>query len=117
MSDHPVIDLEELLDNLGRDEQLADMLLERMQEDLPSRLAALREALEQGDPQAVHAISHPVKGALASVRAVEARECARRLDDAARTGDLQTAWGCLPELERAAERLEAAIDARRARTS
>ena len=117
MSDHPVIDLEELLDNLGRDEQLADMLLERMREDLPNRLTALREALDRGDAPAVHAVSHPIKGALASVRAVEARECARRLDDAARTGDLQTARDCLPELERAAERLEAAIAARGPRAS
>ncbi|ABM62934.1 Hpt domain-containing protein [Halorhodospira halophila] len=117
MSDRPVIDLEELLDNIGRDEQLADMLLERIQQDLPVRLATLRDALDRGDPEAAHQVSHPIKGALASVRAVEARECARNLDDAARTGDLATARACLPGLEQAAERLEAAIKARRARTS
>ncbi|MFW6380253.1 MAG: Hpt domain-containing protein [Halorhodospira sp.] len=112
MSQQTVIDLEELLDNLGRDEYLVDQLLGRMAQDLPARLEALRDAFAQADPQAVHQISHPIKGSLASVRALEARERAQRLDDAARSGDLEAARAELPGVEAAAERLLAHIHER-----
>ncbi len=109
MPERLVIDLEGLLDNIGRDEGLAGQLLERTAQDLPSRMEALRHALEQGDPQDVHRISHPVKGKLGAIRAEEASERARQLDDAARRGDIEAARAWLPALEAAAERLLAAI--------
>ncbi len=112
MQDDPVLDLDELLDNVGGDRQLADMLLQRMGEDVPQRLAALRSALDAGDAQRAHEVGHALKGALASIRAKEAREAARALDDAVREGDIAAARSGFQELETATQRLQAAIEAR-----
>ncbi len=108
----PIVDLDELLANLGGDEQLANQLLERIRQDLPQRLASLRDALERGDTAAAHQCSHPIKGALASVRAVDARQYAEVVDNAAREDGLDTARAALPELEAAVERLQAFIEQR-----
>ncbi|MBK1734668.1 hypothetical protein CKO15_05075 [Halorhodospira abdelmalekii] len=107
-----VLDLQQLLANVGGDEALADLLLARMREDLPVRLTQLREALERADAEVAHQASHPLKGALTSVRALEAGELARQIDDAARDGDLETAAAVLPQLEQAAGRLQQYIDQR-----
>ncbi len=112
MAGHRVIDLEGLLDSIGREEGLAGQLLDRTAQDLPSRMEELREALDQGDPQAVHRIAHALKGMLASIRAEEASERARRVDDAARNGDIGTARAGLPALEEASGQLLAAIRSR-----
>ncbi len=113
MPENRVLDLEGLLDNIGRDEELAGQLLDRTARDLPSRMGQLRDALEQGDPQAVHRVAHAMKGTLASIRADEASACARRVDDAARDGDIGMARAGFPALEGATERLLAAIRSRR----
>ena len=112
--DDTPLDLDELLANIGGDEQLADALLQRLEQDLPRRIADLRRGLGTGDAEYVHAVSHPLKGALASVRAKQAQARAHTLDDAARQGDLDAARRALPALEEALERLRSEIAAWRA---
>lgn len=112
MSNAPIVDLQQLLDNVGGDEQLADMLLARMRQDVPRRMNELRTALDSGDAEAAHRSSHPLKGGLGSIRAFESHSLIQVVDDAARVGDIDTAREKLPELEEALQRLDGYIQER-----
>lgn len=112
MAEEPIVDLQQLLDNVGGDEQLADMLLGRMRQDMPKRMADLRAALECGEADAAHHSSHPLKGGLASIRAYESQGVVKIIDDAARVGDLDTARQQMPQLEEAIDRLDEFIKQR-----
>ncbi|MCG5529472.1 Hpt domain-containing protein [Halorhodospira halochloris] len=109
MAEEPIVDMQQLLDNVGGDENLANMLLARMRQDMPQRMAEIRAALANGDCAAAHASTHPLKGGLASIRASEAQSVARLIDDAARDGDLETARSLMSQLEEAIDRLDGFI--------
>ncbi len=117
MTTEEVLDLEGLVEGAGGDEALARRLLARFQQDFPARLEQLRAALAAGDTEAAHRCAHSLKGSLATIRAHQAQEIARRLDEAARQGALAAARGELPALEAAAERLGAAIRERLAESA
>ena len=69
-------------------------------EDCPKNLEAIREALRQGDTEAVVFGAHKIKGALGALGADPARNAAWQLEMLCRDGELNKARQQYPVLER-----------------
>jgi CheY-like chemotaxis protein/HPt (histidine-containing phosphotransfer) domain-containing protein len=69
--------------------------------DTPTMLGRLRTAARAGDAAEVAAAAHAIKGAAGLFSQGPAFECARRLEKAARTGDLSSIDGVCADLETA----------------
>jgi HPt (histidine-containing phosphotransfer) domain-containing protein len=69
----------------------ADVLAEVLQlftEEVPKRIRALQAALEAGDVAQVGRAAHSLKGSSGNIGAGSMLEVCRKLDDAAKAGDL-----------------------------
>ncbi len=107
--DPKVIDLDVLGATLGGDRDLIRRILEQLQETLRVRRDELHRVMAGDDPQAVHEVTHPLKGALAGAGAEEARRCVERMDDAARHDDMEGTRAAYGPAGSALERLEDAL--------
>ncbi len=96
----PAVDLEAALDWVDRDRALLAELTALFLEDLPGRIAELREAVLAGDAGRAQRAAHTLKGPLASFHARRAVELAGQLEALGRAGRLPPATGLLEELER-----------------
>jgi len=81
-------DRAELLDRVDGDEELLAELVGIFLEDAPRQMAALKEAMEQGDITLVERQAHSLKGAAANIGARPLSAEAHRLELAAREGNL-----------------------------
>ena len=70
----------------------------------------LRQALRQGDSPLVRRLAHTLKGAAGNLGAAGVADCAKRLEDLGRGGDLAAAPAALAELEDALVRLHGELD-------
>lgn len=95
-----VFDRGELLARLMGDEELLQQILAGFLEDIPQRIRALEQGLEQGDTLLVRRQAHTIKGAAANVGAPTLRQVAWQLEQAAETadpGNTQTLMAALRE--------------------
>ncbi|MGE4299938.1 MAG: Hpt domain-containing protein [Desulfovibrionaceae bacterium] len=83
----PVIDVAALLTRLAGDGELLQELLGVFLDDLPIKIAALRQAQAEGDLYQVSRRAHAIKGSVGVINADSARECAAELEMAAVAGD------------------------------
>jgi HPt (histidine-containing phosphotransfer) domain-containing protein len=97
------VDWEEGLARAGDDPEFYRELLELFLDDVPSRLSALRDALESGDCASAASAAHSIKGAAANLSARGVREQAHAVEKSSRAGELD---GIAPQ----AEALEKEID-------
>jgi signal transduction histidine kinase/CheY-like chemotaxis protein len=97
------------LNRVDGDAQLLAEMVAIFQEEGPRQLATLREALATGDQELLQRTAHSLKGALSSLDATAAANCARDLEQLARAGDLEAAAQQLAELQQALLKLEAAL--------
>ena len=67
-------------------------------EDTPSILTRLKEALQNNNAADVTAAAHALKGSVGLFSQGEAYECARRLEQLGRSGDLTNGESILKEL-------------------
>ncbi|MEW6755958.1 MAG: Hpt domain-containing protein, partial [Candidatus Latescibacterota bacterium] len=95
----PRFDRAGLLRRVLDDEEVAREVVTEFLADTPGQLAALRQAIATGQPDAVRQAAHSVKGATANLGGVRMAEVARALEQAARAGDLAPAADLLAELE------------------
>ncbi|MHB8893507.1 MAG: response regulator [Candidatus Limnocylindrales bacterium] len=95
----PVFDKEGLLARLMDDEGLARTVAGAFLDDIPRRIATLRGYLGTGDAAGALRQAHSIKGAAANIGGEALREAAFRVEEAARSGDLDGAAGRLPTLE------------------
>lgn len=109
MEERPVVDFDTLRATLGGDREMIRLILRQLRETLRIRRDELHRAVAGGDPREVHAVSHPLKGALAGVAAEEARHYIERVDDAARGDDMDGARAAYEQAGAALQRLEDAL--------
>jgi len=108
MSDAPV-DREELLDLVDDDTDFLKQLLETFRRDSRTYLQNIRAAIERGDAESVATEAHGLKGAAAHLQAEAVRAVARRLEQLGRNDELDRAPEHACRLERAIERVLAAL--------
>jgi len=100
MPNEPLFDRHALLDNLGEDVELMQLMARTFVDDTPRLFAELRNALARGDaPGAVRA-SHNVKGSAANFGAAPLVGVVSAMEQACRAGRLATATASLAEAER-----------------
>jgi HPt (histidine-containing phosphotransfer) domain-containing protein len=93
-----VWDRQRLLDRYGGDMETVIELCQALREDLPAKIARLNQAAEAGDPEALAAVAHSVKGICGTMAAEPCRARALQLELAARGGDAGAAAALLPTL-------------------
>jgi HPt (histidine-containing phosphotransfer) domain-containing protein len=93
--------------------ELSTMFLD----DASSSLAALREAVEEGDVLTVERVAHTLKGAAGNMGAPGMAAICAELQDLGASGDLRGAAELLGRLEKEFGRVRPALEAEAARDS
>jgi len=105
----PPFDVNAALTQVDGDEELLGELAKMLIDDLPAQRVALRNAVAQGDSNALERTSHALKGAVGNFGARCAYDRARDLEMIGRAGDVAHAEQGLEALEDALQNLEAAL--------
>ncbi|WP_420906200.1 ATP-binding protein [Candidatus Magnetaquiglobus chichijimensis] len=109
------IEVEELLDRVNHNQQLARMLLKEFVRGQEQSIPRLRSWLESGDPEdgtRAMRLVHSLKGMAGNLSARRVFESARALEMVLRAGAVSTAWSLLlDDLERALDQLVAEVRA------
>ncbi|MEJ2104950.1 MAG: response regulator, partial [Ignavibacteriaceae bacterium] len=88
-SEKNILDKKGLLDRLMGDENLASKILNEFVNDVPNKLMALKEALNNGDASSVQNHAHNLKGASANVGAIALQEVAKEIEIAVGNGSME----------------------------
>jgi two-component system, sensor histidine kinase and response regulator len=99
------------LARMDGDRAILEEVITALLESAPGALAAMREAVEAGDPVRVAHAAHAMKGAVANVAASGALAATTRLEDMGRAGDLSGAAEQFRALEHEMRVLIAALRA------
>lgn len=99
------IDLPSLLDQFGGDADGVEKLLRSFLREGPQTVATLERALRARDASEVGRAAHRLKGVLAWISARAAAAITADLEKLARSGDLESAIGRLPDLSRELDRV------------
>jgi CheY-like chemotaxis protein len=105
-----VLDTADLLNRVAGDAELLAELVSVFRGDCPQQMQLLRESIGAGDAHPVERTAHALKGALANLGALRARNLAAQLEQMGRGGDLQGAVEVCAALEREIAQLEQALD-------
>ncbi|MBI3118999.1 MAG: response regulator [Candidatus Hydrogenedentes bacterium] len=97
----PVFDKEALLDQLQRDEKRLYDLLQDFELDFYQKLAALKQAIREGDATSLELQAHAIRNAAASICAAALSNIAFRLEQLGGAGELDAAAPLLNRLESA----------------
>jgi two-component system sensor histidine kinase/response regulator len=97
--EHDILDRKTLWERVAGDADLLREIIEIFLVDCPERLMELREALTHQDCAALERAAHRLKGALGNISANNAVAAARRVETAARAGDVHAATEALTRLE------------------
>jgi two-component system sensor histidine kinase/response regulator len=104
-----VLEVERLLERVGGDRKALAELVRIFRADSPKRVARIREAIREGDPAALRAAAHALKGAVSNFAAPPATEAALRLQKMAEAGRLAGAQSALDRLEQEIKALLASL--------
>jgi PAS domain S-box-containing protein len=108
-SEAPVFDRTELLNRVGGDRELLQMLVDLFSDSAPAQLAELRLAIVAHNHALVHRLAHTVKGAVGNFASPTAIETAQRLEIMGKEGDLEHADEAFAELEDIIDRLKRSL--------
>ncbi|MCK9240779.1 Hpt domain-containing protein [Desulfocurvus sp.] len=93
-----VLDLEATMARLKGDRDFLLTLFRVYIDDLPAKLEALEQAAAQRELEGLLRTAHSLKGASATIGAPAMREAAERVENSARSGDLDAAVAAIPAL-------------------
>jgi PAS domain S-box-containing protein len=110
-ADVPVFNQTDLMMRLFDDVQLIERIVDRFLHSMPDQIVSLQQALNAGDALTVQRNAHSIKGAASNVGGEQLQSVAGDMEDAARTGNLDSAARLLPILQQKLESLQAAIRA------
>ncbi len=105
----PVFDHQQALKNCDDDETFLPLLLAAFIDDMPQRMAELRDGISRGDLAAITMAAHTLKGSCLSIAALRLATQCRRMETAADEGRRADAVASLAELEASCEELLAAL--------
>jgi HPt (histidine-containing phosphotransfer) domain-containing protein len=97
---NPRVDVERFRADLreGGVEEMLAILLETFVQDCPGRLAALEQAVKDGDPKAIESAAHAFKSGAGTVRATVLADALRELEAAGRSGNLAAVAGLVEHI-------------------
>ncbi|MBI2355182.1 MAG: response regulator [Deltaproteobacteria bacterium] len=95
----PVFDRDALLGRLGGKSEMIPRFTAMFAGSVTSALERLHEAMASGDADQLHRQAHTIKGAAANIGAERLRGCAIRLDELAKSREIDDAPALLEELE------------------
>lgn len=113
----PVLDVAELRDRLGNDDELVAEIIGLYLDDYPLRLDAMHGAIRTRDSARLCAEAHALKGSASSLAGGRVADAAHALEVTARAGDIVLAGQRLAVLVSEAEQLAAALRAVQAQQS
>jgi len=94
-----IFDRAGMMARLMNDTNLASMVAESFLEDIPQRIAALKEYLETGDAAGAERQAHTIKGASANMGGERLRAAALEMEKLLKAGDMNAINAYLAELE------------------
>ncbi len=100
-----------VLDAVGGNVLLLARVREAFMRQTPRLLAAIREAIDDRNPDAIARNAHTLKGAMSNFTGSDAQSLAAELEQAGKDGNYVRAADILPRLEAAADELGKQIDA------
>ena len=120
VSDNPdapdsVFDEPDVLERLGNDPGLLDMLLQAYQDDVPVRLDSLAQGLDEHNIEHIRCEAHTLRGASANVGAARMADLCRRLEHICEAGDFEPVAELIREIVAAFDQLTHVLAARDAR--
>ncbi len=101
-----VFDKATLLNRVLGDEDLVREIIEVFLGDIPKKIIALKQALDDGDATQVQDQAHAVKGAAMNASASALRDVAFQMEQAGESGDMNKAVSLMPEIEKQFEVLK-----------
>ncbi|MDC7689811.1 response regulator [Vogesella indigofera] len=105
----PVFDHQQALKNCDDDETFLPLLLAAFIDDMPQRMAELRDGISRGDLAAITMAAHTLKGSCLSIAALRLAAQCRRMETAADEGRRADTVASLAELEASGEELRAVL--------
>ena len=103
------IDMDELMEIMGEDDELLKECLDDFIDDYPEALEGIKKAIDAGDPSALNGNAHGFKGTLKYLAAEEAADAAFQLERMGKDGNLDGAEESYRQLLAACERLKGFI--------
>lgn len=107
--------LANLVKLVGDDPEFVDELVDEYLADAPRQVAAIRAALDTGDPVGLVGPAHTLKGTSLSLGGLRVAAVARTIEERGRAGTLDGVEGLLADLDAAGVDLSSELDALRAR--
>jgi len=95
----PVFARDDLLERLGGAEAMLPRFIDMYRKGVAATMAALEEAIAAGNADNVRIHAHAIKGSSANIGALQVRETAARLEEAAKAGDISGAPLALTSLK------------------
>lgn len=108
----PAVDpavLDRLAESMGGDESFVAELIEQFVTDSPALVAAARKGLEEGDADGVRRAAHTLKSNAATFGANTLADRSRRLENAAKAGELRDGAASIDAVAEELERVYAAL--------
>jgi CheY-like chemotaxis protein/HPt (histidine-containing phosphotransfer) domain-containing protein len=105
----PVYAKADLLERLGGAEALIPRFMGLFFKGVEPNMAALEEAIAEGNPDKVRTSSHAIKGSSANIGAMQMRETAAAIEADAKTGDVTGAPAGLEKLKVQLEEFKAVV--------
>ena len=106
-----ILDLDELLDRVLGDQELANRVIETFQNNIPKRLKDLDNAIANEDFTRIKEIAHDLKGSSGNISAEGVKKASVELEKAALEKSFDNVEICIGKLEEELKRLEGFIDA------
>lgn len=98
--DHPPMDLEQALAEFDQDREFLLSLIATFIKNVEGQIVTMRDALARGDARTLRSMAHSIKGGAGNLTAKILAECALRLENLAREGEMGCACEALESIER-----------------
>jgi two-component system, sensor histidine kinase and response regulator len=105
----PAIHFESLLARVENDMALAEEMIDLFLDSSPRLLAEIESGVDRRDSQVIQRAAHALKGALQNLSALPCAQVAMQLENAGRSGELQSTDESLSELKDQLHRLQAEL--------
>jgi len=104
-----VLDRASILERLGGDEEIYEMMVAMFLDDVDNNCAALSAAFAAGDPKVVQREAHTIKGLLATFSDEEGASAALMIESAAKSGELASLAGAIGDIQSRLHEVAAAL--------
>jgi len=101
-----IFDKTSLISRMLGDEELAREIISVFLNDVPNKIATLKQALENRETSHVMDNAHAIKGAAMNVSALALIDVAYLMEEAGETADIDKAISLMPEIEKQFELLK-----------